>query len=274
MNESIKILLGVALVLLWNTGLLFLQDSKPARKKAMNILILLVLLGFFAPILFTAITSFGGNPYSEAGNGVFLWLYLVVGPIGILAYLILLVLKIIFAIIAKQQKQYWFRFAGIYLLAPLLVYAGNRIYSKSKAIGPYDGYTSMSSTYEEKYPTKAQLDLTYHYPDGETVKAYKTFLVDQKYDPSVTNDYEKALSKASKHGIWVYYSEKGDILKTEQYRNDSLIKKNGVWIYEILEDLTLIILKKELYRNDSLISTEIINDKPNSPTTPISIRTQ
>jgi hypothetical protein len=258
----------VALVFLWNSGLLFLQDSKPARKKTLNILILLVLLWSCAPLLFTAITSFGGNPFSEAsGGGVFLWSYFIVGPIGILAYLILLVLKINFAIKAKQQKIVWYRFAGIYLLTPLLLI----IISESKSKGPYDGYTSISSSYPEQYPTKVELCLTYFYPNGEFVKASKFFLVDKKYDPSVTNDYGEALSKASKHGIWVYYSETGDISKTEQYRNDSLIKKHGVWVYfsEIGDTL-----KTESYRNDSLISTEVINEKLSSEWTLVYVRTQ
>ncbi len=261
MNESIKIFVGVVLFFLWNSGLLFLQDSKPARKKTLNNLILLVLLVLSAPLLFTAIHSFGGNPYSEAsGGGAILWLYMFIGPIGILAYLILLVLKIIFAIKAKQQKIYWFRFAGIYLLTPLLFNAGLRIISESKPKGPYDGYTSMSMGGNE-------LHLTYHYPDGKTVKATKTFLCDQKY----ADISEEALSKASKHGIWVYYSETGDIIKTEQYSNDSLIKKQGVWIYTILEDHELITLKEELYRNDSLISTKVINEKRLSPSQQINI---
>lgn len=223
MNESMKIILAFLAVLLWNGGLLYLGDSNPARKRILNFFMLCVLLVLFAPLLFTAIVSFGGNPWSENGSGAILWLYIILGPLGILAYLILLGLKIYFAVKANQPKRDWFRFLGIFLLAPFFIIAGLGMHQQQAPKGPYAGYSSMGLSNSEEYPDMLAILLTYTYPDGVTLKATKSFLVDPQYDPSVTNDDEEALAHAKKYFVWVYYSEAGDTLKTELYRNDSLI---------------------------------------------------
>ncbi len=121
MNDSVSMEMGMLLILGWNAGLLFLQDLNQSRKSALNLAILLVILAFFAPILLSLLFS-SDNPFDESsGGGIFFILYFIIVPLGIPTYLVLVILKVINAIKAKQEKKQWFLFAFVYLVPFVLI---------------------------------------------------------------------------------------------------------------------------------------------------------
>lgn len=210
MNECLQIILLFPLVLLWHSGLLFLHDTRPNRKKTINGLLLLSIIGLFAPLLLAAITSFGGNPYSENEGGVFLWFYIVIIPVLVPAYLIIITLKIIFAIYAKTPPKSWYIFGGIYILPITVIAISKLLYPyvhKTSVKGPYDGYDVLAISINPEVPRdKLLLTLSYKYPGGENIKALKYFLIDAKYELLIEDSFDQAISHGSKHLEWIYFS--------------------------------------------------------------------
>jgi hypothetical protein len=91
------------LIPLSSIGLLFLKDAKSQRKQVMNVLLILNAVLFLSPLIMAYLeTPSGENMWSDnSGGGAFLWLYLIVLPICAIIQLVLLVLKINFAINSK-----------------------------------------------------------------------------------------------------------------------------------------------------------------------------
>ncbi len=87
--------------------LLFLKDNELKRKKLLNIGLILNTLIFLSPMIFLLLsTPFGKNMFSEqSGNGAILWSYFFIFPICIIIQLVLMTLKIVFAIQSKKQAS-------------------------------------------------------------------------------------------------------------------------------------------------------------------------
>lgn len=79
--------------------LLFLKDSNRVRKLTINSLLLGNTLLFLSPLILAYLnTPRGGNMLSENSGGAYLWLYLFIFPATAMIQLVLLILKIVFAV--------------------------------------------------------------------------------------------------------------------------------------------------------------------------------
>jgi hypothetical protein len=85
--------------------LLFLKDNELKRKKLLNIGLILNTLIFLSPMIYLLLTTpFGENMFSEqSGNGAVLFAYMFLFPICFIVQLVLLTLKIVFAVKSKKQ---------------------------------------------------------------------------------------------------------------------------------------------------------------------------
>ncbi|MEM8764968.1 MAG: hypothetical protein AAGD88_14205 [Bacteroidota bacterium] len=78
-------------------ALCFIKDSNKIRGIVLNILLLANALLYVSPLLYAYLaTPSGGNMWSENGPGAALWLYFIILPICGLAFLVLLILKLVF----------------------------------------------------------------------------------------------------------------------------------------------------------------------------------
>lgn len=87
-----------SLLPLSSIGLCFLKDLNKTRKMVLNIILIFNGLVFLFPLLYAYLASGPEeNMWNENGPGAILWLYIVVAPLCIIAQLVLLILKIVFA---------------------------------------------------------------------------------------------------------------------------------------------------------------------------------
>lgn len=88
-------------------GLLFLKDLAKRRRLILNVLLIIntVLYVFpFAAAFFS--TPEGESMFNEnTGGGAFLWFYMILLPLCGIVFVVLLILKIIFAVSHKKQNQ-------------------------------------------------------------------------------------------------------------------------------------------------------------------------
>ncbi|WP_394748408.1 hypothetical protein [Spongiimicrobium salis] len=78
-------------------GLCFIRDSKKKRGVLLNLLIIGNALLYVFPLAYAYIsTRPDGNMWSENGPGAILWLYFFILPICLIAFIVLVVLKLIF----------------------------------------------------------------------------------------------------------------------------------------------------------------------------------
>lgn len=91
------------LIPLSSIGLLFLKDVKKERKQTMNGLLIMNAIVFLSPIFMAySNTPTGESIWNEnSGGGAALWLYIIILPISMIVQLVLLTLKIVFAINSK-----------------------------------------------------------------------------------------------------------------------------------------------------------------------------
>lgn len=87
-------------------GLCFIKDTKKGRGIIVNILLLGNALLYASPLLYAYIeTRPDGNMWSENGPGAILWSYFLVLPLCGIAFLVLLVLKLVFKRKAASKKN-------------------------------------------------------------------------------------------------------------------------------------------------------------------------
>ena len=91
------------LIPLSSIGLLFLKDVKKERKQTMNGLLIMNAIVFLSPIFMAySNTPTGESIWDEnSGGGAALWLYIIILPISVIVQLVLLTLKIVFAMNSK-----------------------------------------------------------------------------------------------------------------------------------------------------------------------------
>jgi|SRR5690554_6114173 len=91
------------LIPLSSIGLLFLKDVKKERKQTMNGLLIMNAIVFLSPIFMAySNTPTGESIWNEnSGGGAALWLYIIILPISVIVQLVLLTLKIVFAMNSK-----------------------------------------------------------------------------------------------------------------------------------------------------------------------------
>lgn len=91
------------LIPLSSIGLLFLKDVKKERKQTMSGLLIMNAIVFLSPIFMAySNTPTGESIWNEnSGGGAALWLYIIILPISMIVQLVLLTLKIVFAINSK-----------------------------------------------------------------------------------------------------------------------------------------------------------------------------
>ena len=78
-------------------GLCFLKDSNKVRRIVLNIILIINVLVYIAPLLYAYLETLpDGNMWSENGPGAALWLYFIILPLCGLALLVLLILKFVF----------------------------------------------------------------------------------------------------------------------------------------------------------------------------------
>lgn len=88
-------------------GLLFLKDSKKERKQIMNGLLIMNAILFFSPLFM----AYSHTPSRESmwnentGGGAYLWLYILILPISTIIQLVLLILKIVFAVNSSTNTK-------------------------------------------------------------------------------------------------------------------------------------------------------------------------
>jgi Kef-type K+ transport system membrane component KefB len=87
------------LIPLLSITFLFVKDDKKERKQIMNVLLIVNAVFFLSPIFIAYLnTPHGESLWNEnTGGGEALWLYIIIFPISVIAQLVLLVLKIIYA---------------------------------------------------------------------------------------------------------------------------------------------------------------------------------
>lgn len=82
---------------LLSIALCFLKDANKTRGVLLNVLLVLNALLYISPLLYAYLaTPSGGNMWSENGPGAALWLYFIILPVCGLAFLVLLILKLVF----------------------------------------------------------------------------------------------------------------------------------------------------------------------------------
>lgn len=105
------ILAAIPIGIIVSIVLCFFKDHNARRGKIMNILLIVGILFFLSPFLmaFTsfAAAGFEGNIWGEGpgGHGVYLWLYMFVLPISMIAQPLLIVLKITHIQETKKKKE-------------------------------------------------------------------------------------------------------------------------------------------------------------------------
>jgi len=78
-------------------ALCLINDEDQKRKRLINTLLMINVLIYFAPLFIAFIGSFpNGNMWNENGSGAFLWFYLLVIPFCGAAFIVFLILKIIY----------------------------------------------------------------------------------------------------------------------------------------------------------------------------------
>ena len=148
-------------------ALLFVKDADPERKKTLNFFIIANCLLYFYPV----IRAFLNTPKGESmfdenkGGGAALWMYFYILPITIIAFIVFLVLKSIYAPKTDEEKQNNNKQAMVYHKEikgdELYLYLnGNLIYKKWLKTGEsnifdataYDNYTNpgLWPQYEHK----------------------------------------------------------------------------------------------------------------------------
>jgi hypothetical protein len=96
MNPAILLFL---LIPISSVVLLFLKDTKKKRKIILNILLILNVFLYLSPLIIAFFnTPPGESMWNEnTGGGAAIWLYFIVFPVSVIAQLILLILKIVYA---------------------------------------------------------------------------------------------------------------------------------------------------------------------------------
>ncbi|WP_298996784.1 hypothetical protein ACOKFD_10600 [Flagellimonas sp. S174] len=78
-------------------GLCFIKDAVKGRGLILNILLILNALLYLFPLAYAFFsTPPDGNMWDENGPGAILWLYFMILPICGLAFIVLLILKLVF----------------------------------------------------------------------------------------------------------------------------------------------------------------------------------
>ena len=96
MSDSVILILFLMPALL-SIALCFLKDSSKVRGILLNVFLLLNALLYVSPLLYAYLaTPSGDNMWSENGPGAALWAYMILLPICGLAFLVLLILKLVF----------------------------------------------------------------------------------------------------------------------------------------------------------------------------------
>jgi hypothetical protein len=80
-------------------ALLFVKDTDKSRKNVTNILLILNGLLYLVPIFMAySNTPAGESMWNEnTGGGASLWLYLIIFPVTFIAFIVLLILKVIYS---------------------------------------------------------------------------------------------------------------------------------------------------------------------------------
>lgn len=105
------ILIAIPIAIIVSIVLCFFKDHKARRGKIMNVLLILGILFFLSPFLmiFTSFITagFDGNIWGEgpAGHGVYLWLYMFILPISMIAQPLLIILKITHIQETKKKRE-------------------------------------------------------------------------------------------------------------------------------------------------------------------------
>lgn len=95
--SDVLILCIFLLPALLSIALCFLKDSNKIRGIVLNVLLLANALLYISPLLYAYLaTPSGENMWSENGPGAALWLYFIILPVFGLAFLVLLILKLVF----------------------------------------------------------------------------------------------------------------------------------------------------------------------------------
>ena len=88
-----------------SVGLCFIKDTKKVRGLVLNVLLILNTLLYLFPIVYAFFsTRPDGNMWSENGPGAILWLYFMILPLCGLAFVVLLILKLVFRKTNKTTK--------------------------------------------------------------------------------------------------------------------------------------------------------------------------
>lgn len=97
------LLILLCIIPVLSIALLFVKDTNKIRRRILNILLLLNLILYASPVLIAyAYTPSGENMFSElSGGGAALWLFYFVLPASAGVLLILMIMKIIFALRAR-----------------------------------------------------------------------------------------------------------------------------------------------------------------------------